>query len=176
MTSFKSINIVFEVGKYHSWPNTLPFQVGYWGADTHTPRSDPSTRSIPNKRGADIKFIRLFWAIIFEIVLDFHWQCWKLLFELTGVSTPKGLKKECRRKFSNLLALCFYLGRNRYGLSVFQLLSLIMKFLTEEVALYIFIGFRKGGHRSWHRSSKFLLASLSLYQLNSNEIVGAVSP
>ena len=30
----------------------------------------------------------------------------------------------------------------------FQLLSLIMKFLTEEVALYIFIAFRKGGHRS----------------------------
>ena len=45
--SFKSINIVFETGKYHSWPNTLPFRVGYWGANTRTPGSDPSTRSSP---------------------------------------------------------------------------------------------------------------------------------
>ena len=48
MLNFKSYNIFFEVGKYHSWPNTLPFQVGYWGAITRTPKSDPSTRSSPN--------------------------------------------------------------------------------------------------------------------------------
>ena len=47
MTSFKPINIVFEVGKYHSWPNTLPFRVGYWGANTRSPVSDPNTRSSP---------------------------------------------------------------------------------------------------------------------------------
>ena len=46
--SFKSINIVFETGKYHSWPNTLPFLVGYWGADSCTPGSDPSIRSTPS--------------------------------------------------------------------------------------------------------------------------------
>ena len=34
VTSFKSINIVFETGKHHSWPNTLPFRVRYWGVDT----------------------------------------------------------------------------------------------------------------------------------------------
>ena len=45
VTSFKSINIVFETGKYHSYPNTLPFRVGYWGANTRTPVSDPSTHS-----------------------------------------------------------------------------------------------------------------------------------
>ena len=48
VTSFKSINIVFETGKYHSWPNTLPFWVGYWGANSRTPWSNPSTRSSPN--------------------------------------------------------------------------------------------------------------------------------
>ena len=36
VTSIKSINTVFETGKYHSWPNTLPFRVGYWGANTRT--------------------------------------------------------------------------------------------------------------------------------------------
>ena len=70
MTSFKSVYIVFEDGKYHSWPNTLPFRVVCWGTNTHTSRSDPNTRSISNKICADINFIRLFWAIIFEIVLD----------------------------------------------------------------------------------------------------------
>ena len=48
VTSFKSINIVFETGKYHSWPNTLPVRVGYWGANTRTPGSIPSTRSSPS--------------------------------------------------------------------------------------------------------------------------------
>ena len=48
VTSFKSINIVFETGKYHSWPNTLPFRVGYWGANNRTPGSDPSTCSSHN--------------------------------------------------------------------------------------------------------------------------------
>ena len=33
ITSFKPINIVFEVCKYHSWPNTLTL----WGANTCTP-------------------------------------------------------------------------------------------------------------------------------------------
>ena len=33
--------------KYHSWPNTLPFCVGYWGANTRTPGSDPTTHSSP---------------------------------------------------------------------------------------------------------------------------------
>ena len=47
VTSFKSINIFFEIGKYRSWPNTLPFQVGYWVANTRTPGSDPSTRYSP---------------------------------------------------------------------------------------------------------------------------------
>ena len=47
VTTFKSINIVFETGKYHSWPTTLPFWVGYWGANTRTAGSDPSTRSSP---------------------------------------------------------------------------------------------------------------------------------
>ena len=37
MTSFQSINIGLEVGKYHSRPNTLPFWVGYLGANTRTP-------------------------------------------------------------------------------------------------------------------------------------------
>ena len=37
VSSFKSTNIVFETGKYHSWPNTLPFRVGYWGANTLLP-------------------------------------------------------------------------------------------------------------------------------------------
>ena len=32
--SFKSINIVSEVDKYHSWPITLPFHVAYQGANT----------------------------------------------------------------------------------------------------------------------------------------------
>ena len=45
MSSFKSINNVFKVVKYHSLPNTLP---GYWGANTCTPKSDSSTRSSPN--------------------------------------------------------------------------------------------------------------------------------
>ena len=49
VSSFKSINIVFETGKYHSWPNTLPFWVGYWGANTRTPESIPSTRSSPSQ-------------------------------------------------------------------------------------------------------------------------------
>ena len=35
--SFRSINIVLETGKYHSWPNTVPFRVRSWGANTHTP-------------------------------------------------------------------------------------------------------------------------------------------
>ena len=49
VTSFKSINFVFETGKCHSWPNTLPFRVGYWGANTRTPGSDPSTHSSPTR-------------------------------------------------------------------------------------------------------------------------------
>ena len=48
VSSFKSINIVFETSKYHSWPNTLPFRVGYWGANTLTLGSDSSTRSSPS--------------------------------------------------------------------------------------------------------------------------------
>ena len=43
VASFKSINNVFETGKYHSWPNTLPFQNGYRGANTRTPGPGPST-------------------------------------------------------------------------------------------------------------------------------------
>ena len=39
--------IVFEVGKYHCWPNTLPFRIGYWGANTCSPGLDPSTHSSP---------------------------------------------------------------------------------------------------------------------------------
>ena len=53
VTGFKLINnIVFETGKYHSWPNTLPFWVGYWGANTCTPGSDPSTGSSPSMNDA----------------------------------------------------------------------------------------------------------------------------
>ena len=48
VTSFKSINIVFETGRYHSWPNTLPFLVGYRGPNTHIHVLYPRTRSIPN--------------------------------------------------------------------------------------------------------------------------------
>ena len=48
VTSFKSINIVLETGKYHSWPNTLPFRVGYRRANTRTQGSDPWTCSIRN--------------------------------------------------------------------------------------------------------------------------------
>ena len=36
MTRFRSINVVFEAGKYHSRPNSVPFQVGYWGTNNHT--------------------------------------------------------------------------------------------------------------------------------------------
>ena len=28
--------IVYVVGKYHSWHNTLPFRVRYWEENTHT--------------------------------------------------------------------------------------------------------------------------------------------
>ena len=45
MKSFKSINIVFEVGNYHGLPSTLP---AYWGANTRTPNSDSSASSSPN--------------------------------------------------------------------------------------------------------------------------------
>ena len=37
------------IGEYHSWPNTLPFRVRYWGANTHFSGSDPSTR--PSQTG-----------------------------------------------------------------------------------------------------------------------------
>ena len=36
-------NIVIEVGKYRSWPNTYPFQDGYLGANIQPSGSDPST-------------------------------------------------------------------------------------------------------------------------------------
>ena len=48
VSSFKSINIFSETDKYHNWANPLPFRVGYWGANTRTPKSVPSTRSIPS--------------------------------------------------------------------------------------------------------------------------------
>ena len=54
VSSVKSINMVFETGKYHSWPNTLPFQVGYWGANTRTPGSDPSTCFSPTSNTTTI--------------------------------------------------------------------------------------------------------------------------
>ena len=50
VTNFKSINIVFETSKYHSWPIILRFWVGYWGANTHTPGSDPDNRSSPRQK------------------------------------------------------------------------------------------------------------------------------
>ena len=50
--SFKSFNIVFEVGKYHSWPNTLPIWVAYWGAITRTPALDYCFALILKKNSA----------------------------------------------------------------------------------------------------------------------------
>ena len=58
MTTIKSIDIVFEVGGYHSWPNTQPLQVEYWGSNTLTSGLDPSTRSIPSKFPNSQKEIR----------------------------------------------------------------------------------------------------------------------
>ena len=37
MTSFKSINIVHEVGMHQSWSNTLPFWVGIEGLPAYFP-------------------------------------------------------------------------------------------------------------------------------------------
>ena len=61
VTSLKSINIVFETGKYHSWHNTLPFRVGYWGANTRTPESDPSTHSSPISQVHIFDFFCWYW-------------------------------------------------------------------------------------------------------------------
>ena len=68
MTSFKSINTVFEVGKYHSWPNNLPFGGGYWGAKTCTYGSDPSAHSRPSGRCYEIISIYCFQPNSYGIV------------------------------------------------------------------------------------------------------------
>ena len=39
--------IVYLVGKYHSWHNTLPFRVRYWEENIHTLGLDQSTCSSP---------------------------------------------------------------------------------------------------------------------------------
>ena len=42
------INWYWLWGRYHSRLNTVPFPVGYWGANIQTSRSDWSTRYIPS--------------------------------------------------------------------------------------------------------------------------------
>ena len=59
-----------QIKRYHSGPNTLPFHVGYWGANTRTPGSDPSTCSSPRQQG--VKYV--FWE------LQFLRQCQFLLW------------------------------------------------------------------------------------------------
>ena len=82
VTSFKSINIVLKTGKYHSWPNTLPFQIGYWGANTRTPGSDPSTHTSPTSIVHNYHFLSEFFSsTVTWLYLRHLWQSSHSIYE-----------------------------------------------------------------------------------------------
>ena len=99
MSSFKSIDIVFEVGTYHSWPNTLPFRVGYWGANTRTPKSDPSTRSSPNFDSFEVLYIHGRLPDIFNISIANSLHYAYITFQKLGIAwgtlNPQGWIEGC---------------------------------------------------------------------------------